>query len=285
MPASSFSYDGLPTETDVQRTLLPEPEEMFAFRNAFQVDSQAPNRDGDTVEYPSLGNDFEGDLVEIEKDEEHPEAQLSYDGLQAAWTEYGFKFRIRDKDVRNSTINIVMINQQEMAREEMKRLDAISGAVIEGNRNSVEIGDAANSFDYEAAVDMETQLIEAGYNDDRFLFILSPSSWGELAKSAGDTGFAQQTDTFANELRNEGVRHGELLGHPVIRTNTGFMDTNEAYLVDTGIYGWESPRNAFSTTSWRDDDKRCQFYALNGEIDWVPTEPDAAIKAVGGVTA
>lgn len=285
MPASSFSYDGLPTETDIQATLLPEPDEMFAFRNAFQVDSEAPNRDGNSVEYPSLGEDFEGDLVEIEKDEEHPEAALTFDGLQAAWTEYGFKFRIRDKDVRDSLINVVMINQQEMAREEMKRLDAISGAVLENNRNDTEIGDSTTAFDYEAAVDMETELIQAGYNDDRFLFILSPTAWGELAKTAGDTGFAQQTERFANELRSEGVRHGELLGHPVIRTNTDFMGSDEAYLVDTGIYGWESPRNPFDVTSERDEDKRCQFYYLNGEIDWVPTEPDAAIKAIGGASA
>lgn len=280
--ATNISYDGVPTDTDMEATLLPEPEEMFAFRNAFQVDTNAPNRDGDSVEYPRLGDDFEGDLVEIEKDEEHPEAVLSYDGVQAAWTEYGFKFRIRDKDVRDSKVNLVVINQQEMAREEMKRLDAISGAVIENNRNAVEIGDTTIDFNYAAAVDMETELIDAGYNANRFIWILSPTAWGGLVKTAGDGGFAAQTETFADELRSSGIRHGELLGHPALRTNTGFMGANEAYLIDRGIYGWESPRDSFGIDRWRDDDQRCWFYGLNGEIDWVPTEPEAAIKGVGG---
>lgn len=281
--ATPVDYHDVPTDKDMQATLLPEPEEMFAFRNAFQVDSEAPNREGDTVEYPQLENGFEGDLVEIEPDEEHPEAKLEFDGLQAVWTEYGFKFRIRDKDVRNSKINLVMTNQQEMTREEMRRLDALAGLVIENNRNDVEIGTSGTDFNYEAAIDMETELINAGYNPDRFMFVLSPTAWGGLAKTSGDSGFAAQTERFANELRSEGIRHGELLGHPVLRTNTGFMGEDEAYLIDTGIYGWESPRKQFDVTQWRDDDQRCWFYGLNGEIDWVPTEPDAALKALGGV--
>lgn len=277
--ATTINYDGLPTGSDMQRTLLPEPEEMFVFRNAYQVDNQAPNRDGDSVEYPRIAGDFEGDLVEIGKDEEHPEAKLDYDGLQAAWTEYGFKFRIRDKDIRDSKINIVVANQREMAREEMRRLDAIAGLVIENNRNGVTIGDTTVDFNYNAAVDMETELAEQGYSPDRGIWILSPTAWGGIVKSQE---FTQSTETFAEELRGEGIQVGELLGRPVLRTNTGFMGANEAYFVDTGIYGWESPRAAFDVDDWRDEDQRCQFYALNGEIDWVPTEPDAAIKGVGG---
>lgn len=277
--ATNINYDGLPTGSDMERTLLPEPREMFAFRNAYQVDNQAPNRDGDSVEYPRLGDDFDGDLVEIGKDEEHPEARLDYEGVQAAWTEYGFKFRIRDKDIRDSKINLVVSNQREMSREEMRRLDAIAGLVIENNRNGVEIGDSTVDFNYSAAVDMESELLEQGYSPDRSIWILSPTAWAGIVKSQE---FTQSTETFAGELRGEGVQQGELLGRPVVRSNTGFMGSNEAYLVDTGIYGWESPRDAFEVDTWRDDDQRCQFYALNGEIDWVPTEPDAALKGVGG---
>jgi hypothetical protein len=278
--ATNINYDGVPTATDMEATLLPDPEQMFAFRNAFRVDEQAPNRDGDSVEYPALDGDFEGELVEIGKDEEHPEAKLTYDGLQAAWTEYGFKFRIRDKDVKDSKINLVAVNQQEATREEMRRLDGIAGTVIENNRNSVEIGTDGNAFNYDAAVDMETELIDAGYDSGRFMWFLSPRAWGSLAKS---TDFKSDTEEFANELRSEGIRHGELLGYPALRTNTGQLGQDDAYLVDTGVYGWESPRDEFDVNRWRDDDERCWFYGLNGRIDWVPTEPDAAIKAVGGV--
>lgn len=264
----------------MEATLLPEPEQMFAFRNLFRVDQEAPNRDGDTVEYPSLEGDFEGELVEIGDDEEHPEAKLTYDGLQAAWTEYGFKFRLRDKDIKDSKINLVAVNQQEAAREEMRRLDGIAGAVIENNRNATEIGTSGTAFNYSAAVDMETELINAGYESGRMMYVLSPRAWGNLAKT---TEFTSDTDTFAEEFRATGVRHGELLGRPAIRTNTGQLGQNEAYLVDVGTYGWESPRDEFNVDRWRNDDERCFFYGLNGRIDWVPTEPDAAIKALGGV--
>ena len=276
----NITYDGVPTANDMEATLLPEPRQMFAFRNAFRVDQEAPNRDGDTVEYPALDGDFEGELVEIGDDEPHPEAKLTYEGQTAAWTEYGFKFRIRDKDVQDSKINLVAVNQQEMTREEMRRLDGISGAVIEANRNSVEIGADATPFNYEAAVDMETELIDAGYDSGRFMFFLGPRAWGSLAKT---TEFTSATEQFAGELRTDGIRHGELLGHPALRTNTAQLGANDAYLVDTGVYGWESPRRDFNVTRWRDEDERCWFYALDGRIDWVPTEPDAAIKAIGGV--
>lgn len=272
-------YDLLPTASDMQTTLLPEPEEMYAFRNAFMVDNEAPNRDGDSVEYPQIEEDFEGDLVEIGKDDPHPEAKLEYDGIQAAWTEYGFKFRIRDKDIRDSKINLVVTNQQRMADEEFSRLDAIAGLVLENNRNDIEIGDPDTDWNYEAAVDMETELIDAGYSTNSLLWILSPRAWGGLAKTDE---FVTETERFAGEFRDTGIRHGELLGHPAVRTNTGFMDGTEAYLVDTSIYGWESPRKAFEVTDWRNEDLRCHFYALNGEIDFVPTEPDAALKGLGG---
>lgn len=279
MPTTAINYDGVPTDTDMQATLLPDPEQMYVFRNLFRVDEEAPNRDGDTVEYPSLDGDFEGELVEIADDEEHPEAKLTYDGLQAAWTEYGFKFRIRDKDIQDSKINLVVVNQQEATREEMRRLDGIAGAVIENNRNDVEIGDAANSFNYNAAVDMETKLIDHGYEPSRFMFVLSPQAWGSIAKSDE---FVSNTERFAGELREDGIRHGELLGYPVLRSNTGVLGDDEAYLVDRGVYGWESPRDEFDVNRWRDDDQRCFFYGLNGRIDWVPTDTDAAIKALGG---
>lgn len=276
---TNINYDGVPTATDMESTLLPEPEDMYIFRNLFRVDEEAPNRDGDSVEYPALDGDFDGELVEITEDEEHPEAKLTYDGLQAAWTEYGFKFRIRDKDVQDSKINLVTVNQQEMTREEMSRLDGIAGAVLENNRNSTEVGDDTNAFNYSAAVDLETELIDAGYNASRAMYVLSPQAWGEIAKTDD---FTSHTETFADELRSDGIRHGELLGHPVLRTNADFMGSNDAYIVDTGVYGWESPRDPFTVNRWRNEDERCFFYALNGRIDWVPTEPDAAIKAVGG---
>lgn len=279
-----INYDGVPTDTDMEATLLPEPADMFGYRNVFRVDQEAPNRDGDSVEYPSLDKDFEGEMVEIAKGDPHPESKLSYDGLRAAWTDYGFKFSIHDNDVQDSKVNLIVINQREATREEMRRLDGIAGAVLEGNRNSVEIGNDSNAIDYEAFVDAETELIDAGYDTSRFMWMLSPRAWGTMAKTDHFTG---DTETFAGELRDDGIRAGNLLGYPAMRVNTGPLagTTNDAYLVDAGRYGWESPRRGFSVDSEYDRDQREREYYVDGRIDWVPTDPDAALKIIGGVTA
>lgn len=277
--ATNIDYDGVPTDTDMERTLLPEPDDMYAFRNAFRVDREAPNRDGDSVEYPALEGDFEGALTEIKKDDPHPESKLTYDGLQAAWTNYGFKFHLSDDDVQDSKVNLVVINQREAAREEMSRLDGIAGSVIEANRNATTVGSDANPINYNALVDAETELIDAGYSQNRFMWFLSPQAWGELYKSSE---FTQTTERFADMLREDGIHHGEILGYPVLRTNTGQLGANDAYLVDTGTYGWESPRRGFDVDSERDKDRRRTTYYLDGRIDWVPTDPSAAIKVDGG---
>ena len=279
--ATNINYDGVPTATDMEATLLPEPEDLFGYRNLFRVDNEAPNRDGDTVEYPALDGDFDGELVEIEKGDPHPESKLSYDGVQAAWTDYGFKFAIHDNDVQDSKVNLVVINQREAAREEMRTLDGIAGSVIEGNRNSVEIGTDSNAINYNAVVDAETELINAGYSPGRFMWALSPRAWGEMAKTAE---FTQATEEFAGEFREEGIRHGELLGYPAMRVNTGPLQgtDDDAYLVDTGAYGWESPRREFNVDSERKKDERKTEYYLDGRIDWVPTDKDAAVKIIGG---
>ena len=45
-------YTGVPTDEDMMRQLLPEPEDMYGYRQAFMNDSEAPNRQGNAVEYP-----------------------------------------------------------------------------------------------------------------------------------------------------------------------------------------------------------------------------------------
>jgi hypothetical protein len=48
------------------------------------------------------------------------------------------------------------------------------------------------------------------------------------------------------------------------------------------MYGWESPRREFSVDRERNNDNRRFEYYVDGRYDWVPTEPDACVKVVGG---
>lgn len=277
--ATPINYDGVPTGEDMERTLLPEPNELYQFRNAFRVDSEAPNRDGDSVEYPSLEDDFEGEMVEVKKGDNYPEAKLNYDGLRAAWTKYGFEFRLYDEDIKDGKINITVVNQREMSREEMRGLDKIAYGVLDGNRNGTTIGTDGTDLNYNAIVDAYTTHVDAGYSAGRFVWFLGPDAWGDVAKMSE---FTSDTETFADELRGEGINLGELMGRPAMLTNTGDLGDDEAFLVDTGVYGWESPRDAFSVGRRRDDANDSFVYKLSGRIDWVPTEPDAALKIIGG---
>ena len=277
---TDINYDGVPTGADMQATLLPEPDTMYQFRNAFRVDSEASSRQGDSVEYPSLADDFDGELVEVEKGDEYHEAKLQYDGLRAAWTKYGFEFRLYDEDIKDSKVNLVAINQREMTREEVRTLDGIAYSVIDANRNSTTIGTDGTDFNYGAAVEAYTTLVDAGYSAGRFVWFLGPDAWGDIAQM---NEFTTDTETFADELRGSGINLGEFMGRPAMLTNTGDLGDDEAYLIDTGAYGWESPRDPFGVTRRRDDATDSFVYKLSGRTDWVPTDPDAALKIQGGV--
>lgn len=277
--ATNINYDGVPTGEDMQATLLPEPNEMYQFRNAFRVDNEATNRQGDSVEYPSLADDFEGEMVEVKKGDEYHEAKLDYDGLRAAWTKYGFEFRLYDEDIKDSKVNLVAINQREMTREEVRNLDGIAYSVIDANRNSTVIGTDGTDFNYSGAVAAYTTLVDAGYSAGRFVWFMGPDAWGDIAEM---TEFTTDTETFAGELRGDGINLGEFMGRPAMLTNTGDLGDDEAFLIDTGAYGWESPRDPFAVSRRRDDATDSFVYKLSGRMDWVPTDPDAALKIQGG---
>ncbi|MFC6825680.1 hypothetical protein [Halopelagius fulvigenes] len=277
---TNVNYSGVPTETDMRNVLLPEPEEMFQFRNAYQVDSEAPNRDGDSVEYPAISEDFDGEMVEVEQGSDYPRADMNYDGVRAAWTDYGFEVVIHDNDIQDSTVNVTLATQMRMSEEEQRRLDGIAYSVLNANRNSTTIGTDGTDFNYNAAVSAYTTLVDAGYNPDRFVWFLSPDAWGDWITT---NEFASSTETFADELRGAGPSVTEIMGRPALLTNTGDLGADEAMLVDTGVYGWESPRSSFDITRYREDSKKQWVYQVSGRIDWVPTEPDAALKVQGGV--
>jgi hypothetical protein len=283
MPADTkaVNYQGVPTATDMEETLLPEPDDIFGYREVFMVDNEAPNRDGDSVEYPSLDDDFEGSYVEIEKGDPHPVAKLEYDGMVAGWQDYGFKFQLHDNDIQDSKVNLVMVNQRNQNEERMRYLDGVAGAVLEANYGP-EVGTASTGINYDAFVDAETEMVSNGYGNGSLMWVISPSAWGELVKTDA---FTSDTETFAQEFRADGVRRESLLGHPAQRVNTGPLagDDGGAYLVDTSRYGWESPRRNFNVTRDRDDDERCYWYMTDGRIDWVPVDDDACVRILGGV--
>lgn len=279
MPQTSITYDGVPTDEDMLSVLLPETDEMYQFRNAFRVDNEAQNRDGDAVEYPGIDQDFDGALVEVEPGGDFPDSSLTYDGIRADWTKYGFTATLTDEEIQDSKVNVVLATQQEQAQERVRTLDSLAFNVLDGNRQSTTIGTDGNDLNYNAVVDAYTTLVDDGYEPSRFVLFLSPDAWGDIAKS---TEFTQATETFAQELRGQGPALGEIMGIPAMLTNTGNLGADEAMMVDTGMYGWESPRKPFDVSRIRHEDQEKWTWKLSGRYDWVATDDQAALKIIGG---
>ncbi|WP_394743353.1 phage major capsid protein [Natronococcus roseus] len=278
MPETDVNYDGVPTANDVQALIEENTEDLYQFRNAFREDTEASNRDGDGIEYPESG-DFEGELVEIEKGSEYPRAKLDYEGTAATHTKYGFEAPIADEDVKDSKVNIVLENQTEMAREEERRLDSIAFNVLEANADNPEVGDSEEPLNYYAGVDAYTTLADHGYDTGNIVTFVSPGAWGDMAKSGE---FVTETERFAEELRSTGPDLGEIMGQPAMLTNTGALGPHEALMVDTSSFGWESIRDEFGVSSYREESKDQEVYKLSGRADWVPTDGQAAVPIAGG---
>ena len=285
--ATDIDYASVPTDTDMMRTLLPEPNDMFGYREAFMNDAEAANREGNAVEYPRLGENtdgedgFEGDLIEIKDEDPHPVIGLEYEGLTAGWTEYGWAYHISFNDIQDQVVNLTLIHSQADTKKRMRGLDARAGAVLAANNNATTIGNDAEAMDYEAIVDAVTFMEdETGYDPN--LIIASPQAYAEWLKSDMFTG---DTERFAGELRGGGLPNDVLLDLPVTKVRRGpLQGTNSAYVVDTGMYGWESPRRPFNVDRERNNDNRRFEYFVDGRYDWVPTEPGAAVEVIGGTS-
>lgn len=277
--ATTVNYDGVPTATDVSAMLQARTGELYQFRNAFREDTGAANRNSDKVEFPS-GGTFEGEMVEVEKGSDYPRSKLDYEGVVAAYSKYGFEVPLTDEDIKDSKINLVLDNQQQMGREEQQRLDGIAYEVLENNRNGTTVGTDGTDFNYNAAVSAYTTLVDAGYSADSIVWFLGPDAWGDWITS---TEYVGDSDEFAGELRRDGPQLTSILGQPAMLTNTGDLAADEAFAVDTSVYGWESIRDPFEVSRYREDAKDQFIYKLRGRADWIPTEPDAAVKIQGGV--
>lgn len=274
----TVNYDDIPTETDVRAVLEARTKEMYQFRNGFRVDADAANRSSDSVQYPS-GETFDGAMTEIAQGSEYPRAQLKYDGAEAAFTRYGFEVALHDDDIADSKINLVLDTMQQEAREQERFLDNLAFSVMDANRNATVIGTDATDLNYKAIVNAYTTLVDAGYSPSDFVLFVSPDAWGDLATS---TEFTHSTETVDRELRSQGPALGEIMGIPVMMTNTGDLVDDEAFLVDTGRYGWEAMRDPFEVVRYRDESKDEWVFKVSGRVDYVPTDANACIKIQGG---
>ena len=105
------------------------------------------------------------------------------------------------------------------------------------------------------------------------------SAFNSLAKDNNFTHATEQGDTV--------VVQGELtmgFGVPVIPTNTGDLGTNEAIMVDTGLYGYESTRWDREVTNYREESKDADVFKIRHRKDFVVMKSEGAIFINGGTS-
>lgn len=265
------------SEQEVEAVIQERTRAMHQFRRAFR-DDDATDISSNSKTFPVPDDTLEDDMSKVTEDSDYPRSALAHDGVDADYTKKGFEVAISDEAADDSVIDIILDITEEMANAAEAHLDSKAYAVLNAHNNATTVGDSANSLNYEALVDAYAELVNQRYNRDRFELYLSTYAWADLMK---DEHFIQAT-----ELGDETVRGGVLnmgVGVPFYETNTGDLGESEAFLVDTGIYGYESTRWQQEVTQYRDEQHDRDVFKVRVRNDFLATNPNAALLLEGGV--
>lgn len=264
--------------TDEVRAVLEErTEPTYQFRRAFR-DDDATDISGNSKTFPTAINDVREDMGPVAEDATYPRSGLDYDGITAEYTKDGFEIAISDEAADDSVFNVIADLTERMSIAAEGRLDARAYDVLANFNSDVTIGDTANDLNYAALVDAETELFDNWYNPAQAVLFTSGAGFGDLAK---DEVLNRDTDD-GDALARQGSL-GDVFGLEVVRTNTGELGANEALLVDTSMYGYESTRWEREVTDYREESEDRDVFKIRHRKDFLATDPDAAVFIEGGV--
>lgn len=264
--------------TDEVRAVLEErTEPTYQFRRAFR-DDDATDISGNSKTFPTAINDVREDMGPVAEDATYPRSGLDYDGITAEYTKDGFEIAISDEAADDSVFNVIADLTERMSIAAEGRLDARAYEVLANFNSDVTIGDTANDLNYAALVDAETELFDNWYNPAQAVLFTSGAGFGDLAK---DEVLNRDTDD-GDALARQGSL-GDVFGLEVVRTNTGELGANEALLVDTSMYGYESTRWEREVTDYREESEDRDVFKIRHRKDFLATDPDAAVFIEGGV--
>lgn len=255
---------------EVRAILEERTQPMYQFRRAFR-DHDATTLDGGTYVFPSAENTLRGEMGTVEEDTDYPRSELRHEGITAEYSKDGFEVAITDEAVDDTPVDVILDITQEMAISAEHRLDSLAYNALAANRNETVI-ENDGTLAYEDLVDAYELLVDDMFNPADFEIYLSPGSWGSLAK---DEHFTHASDAGDSTIR-QGVID-PVLGVPVFLTNTGDLGPNEAAVVDTGMYGYESTRWDREVETYREQEADRDVYKIRHRKDFVTMKSDAAV--------
>jgi len=270
------------SEQDVKDTLEVRTEQMYQFRRAYR-DDDATDINSGSKKFPQAVDDARGAMDEVTDGSDYPETSLEYEGITADYDKEGFIIRVSDEAVSDSVFDVIMDTTEEMGVAAEKRLDAKAFSLMDpngaNNLNSAgPIGTDGTDLNFAAVVDAYTTLVDSEFVPSDFELYCSPDAFGDLAK---DNNFNRATDQ-GDALARNGML-GSAFGVTIAMTNTGDLGDDEAIMVDTGRYGYESTRWNRDVSSEYDFDHDETKYKIRTRNDYVVMKPDAGIFLQGGV--
>lgn len=260
----------------------------YVFRRAFR-NHDATGINSNSLTFPEVDFDLEGELVEVPENAKYPRATLNQGQFKAAYTKYGFEVPVSDTAIADSMLDIEADAGRQMSEEEERRLDEIAGAVIEANRDSTTInasGTSDGALEYDDFLETRKEFYAAGYTTNNLQAFVGPEEMTNLPTLPEFTRATEMGDAAVRRALLPGQSDlpsallGEIIGIPVWVSNVTDLVGGEAYVVNTGKYGWESTREPFSVTTYREEDHDQTIHKLRGRMDWISTDSLAAKKIV-----
>lgn len=270
------------SDEDVKSTLEVRTEQMYQFRRAFKDDDATDINSGSKT-FPQAVDTVRGAMDEVAESSDYPETELSYEGIQANYDKEGFIIRVSDEAVDDSAFDVIMDVTEQMGVAAERRLDAKAFSLLDPNgaanlNDNGPIGTDGNDLNFAAVVDAYTTLVESEFVPSDFELYCSPDAFGDLAK---DSNFNRATDQ-GDALARNGML-GNAFGVSIAMTNTGDLADDEALMIDTGRYGYESTRWPREVSSEYDFDNDETKYKIRTRNDYVVMKDQAAVYLQGGV--
>jgi HK97 family phage major capsid protein len=265
------------SDDDVRAILEERTQEMYQFRRAYR-DHDATGIDSGSFEFPEATDRLRGEMDEVGEQANYPRSGLNYNGVQANYIKDGFEVAISDEAVDDSAFDVVMDVMEEMGVAAESRLDALAFTGLNNNQNPDTIGQDGTDLNYDAIVGAYTDLVEDEYRPAQFEVYASADGWGDLAT---DSQFTQATAQGEATIRDGTLDSS--LGVPIYITNTGELGDDEAFMVDTSKFGYESTRWEQEVTNYREESEDQDVFKIRHRKDFVVMDGNANSFIQGGV--
>jgi HK97 family phage major capsid protein len=265
------------SDDDVRAILEERTQEMYQFRRAYR-DHDATGINSGSYEFPEATDRLRGEMVEVGEEANYPRSGLNYDGVTAQYQKDGFEVAISDEAVDDSAFDVVMDVMEEMGVAAESRLDALAYTGLANNQNPDTIGTDSTDLNYAAIVGAYTDLVEDEYRPAQFEVYASADAWGDLAT---DDQFTQATAQGEATIRDGTLDSS--LGIPIYITNTGDLGDDEAFMVDTSKFGYESTRWEQEVTNYREEGEDQDVFKIRHRKDFVVMDGNANSFIQGGI--